>query len=179
MSDRARIVPDTKDWTWVLERPCPACGFDASVSRRAEVGALIRDNAAAWTALLRDRDEAWWRGRPRPGVWSPAEYACHVRDVYELFGERLDLMLREDDPVFANWDQDATAVASHYDAQSPAPVVAALAANATALAAAFDALAPAQWERRGGRSDGARFTVDSFGRYLLHDVVHHVADVTA
>ena len=22
------ITPDTKDWTWVMERPCPDCGFD-------------------------------------------------------------------------------------------------------------------------------------------------------
>ena len=22
------IVPDTKNWTWVLERPCPECGLD-------------------------------------------------------------------------------------------------------------------------------------------------------
>jgi hypothetical protein len=22
------ITPDTKDWTWVLERACPECGFD-------------------------------------------------------------------------------------------------------------------------------------------------------
>ena len=21
------IEPDTKDWTWVLDRPCPECGF--------------------------------------------------------------------------------------------------------------------------------------------------------
>ena len=21
------VPPDTKDWTWVLERPCPDCGF--------------------------------------------------------------------------------------------------------------------------------------------------------
>lgn len=24
------IVPDDKDWTWVLERPCPECGFDTA-----------------------------------------------------------------------------------------------------------------------------------------------------
>ena len=24
------ITPDTKDWTWVLERPCPECGFEAA-----------------------------------------------------------------------------------------------------------------------------------------------------
>jgi hypothetical protein len=172
------IVPDTKDWTWVLDRACPKCGFDTALPERTEVGALIRANAAAWTALLRDRDDGWWRSRPRPDVWSPLEYACHVRDVYELFGRRLAMMLREDDPRFPSWDQDATAVESAYGAQSPPDVVAGLAAHATALAAEFDALGPRQWERRGMRSDGARFTVDSFARYLLHDVVHHVADVT-
>ncbi len=30
------IVPDTKDWTWVLERTCPQCGFDTrTVTRQA------------------------------------------------------------------------------------------------------------------------------------------------
>jgi hypothetical protein len=24
--------PDDKNWTWVLERPCPACRFDAGVT---------------------------------------------------------------------------------------------------------------------------------------------------
>ena len=24
------IEPDTKDWTWVIARPCPECGFDPS-----------------------------------------------------------------------------------------------------------------------------------------------------
>ncbi|HEY5013683.1 MAG TPA: DinB family protein, partial [Acidimicrobiia bacterium] len=32
------ITPDTKDWTWVLERPCPECGFDASAFAREQVG---------------------------------------------------------------------------------------------------------------------------------------------
>ena len=34
-----------------------------------------------------------------------------------------------------------------------------------------------QWQRPGGRSDGARFTVGTLARYLLHDPVHHVWDV--
>ncbi|HEX6658909.1 MAG TPA: hypothetical protein VF065_12545 [Ilumatobacter sp.] len=24
------IVPDDKNWTWVLERPCPDCGLETS-----------------------------------------------------------------------------------------------------------------------------------------------------
>jgi len=46
------------------------------------------------------------------------------------------------------------------------------------MAAAFDAVRGAQWERTGVRSDGAFFTVDSFARYFLHDIEHHLWDVT-
>ena len=30
MGSSQAITPDTKDWTWVLERPCPECGFEAA-----------------------------------------------------------------------------------------------------------------------------------------------------
>ncbi len=33
------------------------------------------------------------------------------------------------------------------------------------------------WGRSGLRGDGSTFTVESFTRYLLHDVVHHLTDV--
>jgi hypothetical protein len=39
-------------------------------------------------------------------------------------------------------------------------------------------VAEEQWLRTGTRSDGARFTVESFARYLIHDPVHHLHDVT-
>jgi hypothetical protein len=41
------IAPDTKDWTWVLERACPECGFDARAFPREEAGRMVRANAAA------------------------------------------------------------------------------------------------------------------------------------
>lgn len=169
------IVPDTKDWTWVVTRPCPECGFDASAVGTDEIGRRLRENAAAWRPLLARPGAT---ERPDDATWSPLEYACHVRDVFRLYDERLALMLREDDPTFANWDQDATAVEDAYGTQDPATVVAELEAAGTALADAFDAVAPDQWSRTGNRSDGARFTVASFARYLLHDPVHHVWDVT-
>ena len=37
------IVPDDKDWTWVLERPCPECGFDAATV--PPVVAVVSDGA--------------------------------------------------------------------------------------------------------------------------------------
>ena len=170
------ITPDTKDWTWVLVRPCPECGLDTSTIEHDTVPAMIRANAASWQEVLR-RDDV--RERPQPEVWSPLEYGCHVRDVYQLFDERLRLMLAEDDPSFANWNQDDTAVASRYHEDDPAAVAVAIAAEADRLAADFDGLADDQWRRTGRRSDGAEFTVDTFARYLLHDVLHHAHDVGA
>ena len=176
-----RIVPDEKDWTWVLERPCPDCGFDARACDVASdvdgVGTLIRANAAAWVEVLGGDDGAV-RSRPTPDCWSSLEYGAHVRDVFVLFRERLASMLGSDDPLFVNWDQDATAVASRYDLQDPSAVAVELRAAAEELADAFDAVEGEQWRRPGRRSDGAVFTVESFARYLLHDPVHHLWDVT-
>jgi len=172
------IVPDSKDWTWVLERDCPECGFVAAAVGPEDVAPIVRANAERWVAVLAGEGVG---ERPRPDVWSPLEYACHVRDVYRLFDTRLHLMLEDDDARFANWDQDVTAVEERYGEQDPAVVVDDLVAAAEVLATSFDAVAAdptgALWERTGNRSDGKRFTVESFARYLVHDPVHHVWDV--
>lgn len=171
------IVPDTKNWTWVLERPCPECGLDTRAVAPTAVAAMLRENASEWDRLLGSDTEEALRRRPSEDRWSTLEYACHVRDVFRLFDERLGLMLTVDDASFANWDQDATAVTDRYGEQEPAIVGGELVTAASALADRFDAVAGEQWQRTGTRSDGSRFTVESFARYLIHDPVHHLWDV--
>jgi hypothetical protein len=168
--------PDGKDWTWVIQEQCPACGFDAPTVQRAEVPALTRRFAATIAEALGRPGAAT---RPKPAVWSPLEYGCHVRDVCVLFGQRLQLMLRQDDPLFANWDQDETALERRYWEQRPAAVAAELTAAADTVAAGFAAVRPDQWDRPGRRSNGSVFTVDTFARYFLHDLAHHAADIAA
>ncbi|MET1058539.1 MAG: DinB family protein [Nocardioides sp.] len=168
------IEPDTKDWTWVLREPCPDCGFDAAGVDVADLPALIRDTVPGFLAALADEDA---RVRPADNVWSPLEYACHVRDAHVLFDLRVRQLLNDEDPLFANWDQDATAVADDYAGQDPAAVGPALAAAAELVAATYDEISGDQWQRPGRRSDGAVFTADTLGRYHLHDVVHHLDDI--
>jgi hypothetical protein len=171
------IVPDDKDWTWVLERPCPECGFDARRVPPESVAARLRTNAAGWAHVLLQPDDVV-RRRPADDRWAPLEYACHVRDVCTLYRERLGLMLLEDDPLYPNLDQDVTAVEGRYFAQDPDVVSRQLHDAAAALADAFDGVEGGQWLRTGRRSDGARFSIAGFSRYLLHDPVHHLFDVT-
>ena len=167
------ITPDTKDWTWVLERTCPECGFDTQGFAVTAVPGMIMTNAAAWQRAL----EGDARTRPEPGKWSPLEYGCHVRDVLRLYAQRLELMLGQDDPLYPNWDQDATAVEQDYRGQDPSQVSDQLGAAAHRLADHFGAVSATGWSRPGRRSDGATFTVETFARYLVHDPVHHLHDV--
>ena len=170
------IVPDTKDWTWVLRRPCPECAFDTQSFDVQAVPEMIATNTAAWQEVLTGPGDA--RIRPAPDKWSAVEYGCHVRDVFRLYDQRLELMLSQDDPLFPNWDQDATAVADRYQDQDPAEVAAALSAAGQAIARRFAGVTGSQWQRTGRRSDGASFTVETFARYFIHDPVHHLYDVT-
>ena len=169
------IEPDTKDWTWVLERPCPECGFDAPGLARERVPDAIRDNATLWEVVLGTDDAAV---RPAPHLWSPLEYACHVRDVNRIFDERAHLMLAEDGPAFAAWDQDAAAVEQDYGSQDATKVAEEVVAAAEAVAATYESVPDDAWERTGTRSNGDEFTVDTLARYHLHDLVHHAHDVS-
>ena len=168
------ITPDTKSWTWVLERACPDCGFDAADLEPRDVADAVRKQASTWTRLL---EQPRVRDRPNDDRWSALEYGCHVRDVFRLFDLRLGRMLDEDEPTFANWDQDVTAVEDRYDEQDPAIVAAELRDAAEQFAERLGTVSGDQWLRAGVRSDGAVFSVESFALYLIHDPVHHVHDV--
>ncbi|MEW2018548.1 DinB family protein [Rhodococcus sp. NPDC076796] len=168
------IDPDTKNWTWVLERACPDCGFDSSAVDYDDIPDLIRADVERWEAVLRRDDVAL---RPDDSTWSALEYAAHVRDAHRIFRTRLALVLTEDDPEFANWDQDATALAENYNAQNPATVATELGDAARTLADDFAAVPPEDRHRTGRRSDGSNFSVESLAAYYIHDPIHHLWDV--
>ena len=199
------IEPDTKDWTWVIDKACPDCGWDPESVDREQFADELHENTRAWYPMLADADYAV---RPAPHVWSRLEYACHVRDVHRIFAERVQRMLDEDDPTFDNWDQDATAVEEEYGEQDAASVGVELVERAAEAAAIYSQVEGDQWARKGRRSavagaeedgadhgaedgaeeddagdgagddKGSEFTVETIGRYHLHDVIHHLWDIS-
>ena len=52
------IVPDTKNWTWVLDETCSDCGYDGPATEFREVPRLVRENAAAGALRLDEEDLA-------------------------------------------------------------------------------------------------------------------------
>ncbi|MCG7607199.1 methyltransferase type 12 [Mycolicibacterium sp. (ex Dasyatis americana)] len=169
------LEPDTKDWTWVLSRPCPECGFDPAAVHPREVAGLIRDDAERWVPRLNRPGVA---ARARADRWSILEYGCHVRDVHRIFEQRVQMMLTEDDPQFPNWDQDATAIADDYGSQDPGIVATELFDAAGVVANTYDQVPADAWSRRGLRSNGSEFTVATIAIYHVHDIVHHAYDIS-
>ncbi len=167
------IEPDTKDWTWVLERACAECGFDASNFPPHTIARHHRDGLPRWRRVLERTDV---RERPDESTWSALEYSAHVRDVYLLFAERTDMMLSQEDPLFPNWDQDRTAEEKNYAAEDPAAVSEQLTRAGERYAALLETVP--DWARVGRRSNGSRFTIGTLAQYGLHDVVHHLRDVS-
>jgi hypothetical protein len=175
-SDAVDPQPDTKDWTWVLTRRCDQCGLSVGEMQPEDFAQRAFVAAEEWVQILRSSPAV--TARPQPDVWSPLEYGAHVRDVYRLFDGRLVQMLNEDTPTFANWNQDETAIKERYGEQDPEIVADELEAAAQVFVARIQALRPEQYSLRGMRSDGAVFTVATFIQYFLHDVIHHLWDVT-
>ncbi len=185
------IVPDVKNWTWVVDTVCPECGFDAPGTPFAAIPALTRESARALAAAAVVPGAAV---RPDDATWSALEYAAHARDVCRIFAYRTAVAARiepgppppfsgpatvtaEGIPGFPGWDQDATAEADRYGDQDPAAVAADLSAAAGAMADLLAAIPGSALALRARRDDGSTFTVASLARYFLHDLVHHVADV--
>ncbi len=176
--DPGPSTPDGSDWTWVLTRPCPDCGFDPDDIRGAGVPTILRDAAGRFVAVLERSDVAV---RPAAGVWSPLEYACHVCDVCDVMRGRLEQILAGEGRLvrFADWDQDEAAIAGAYWRAEPADVVGRVVTAFEAAAQAYSGPTGEQWSWPAERSNGSPFTAETLARYFLHDLLHHLWDVSA
>lgn len=117
--------------------------------------------------------------RPAPEVWSPLEYACHVRDVLRINLGRVALGLVVDTPSFEPMDRDARPARYRYDAQLPDVVAREVLDAADALALVYDALSDEQLERTVTYNWPQRFerTLRWVGQHTVHELVHHRMDL--
>lgn len=166
---------DTKDWTWVTTTRCPDCGFNPSDITTDNLPHHITGSVTTWPTLLQRPNAAH---RPNAHTWSTLEYAGHLNDVFDVMDKRLTLILTTDHPTFPNWDQDEAATTGAYHLNNPVTLASALTTKADHAAARYAQLSASQHARTGQRSDGAEFTATTLGLYLLHELVHHLWDVT-
>lgn len=119
------------------------------------------------------------RSQPIAETWSGLEYACHVRDVFRVQRERVQLALAEDRPVFASMRREERVVEERYNEQHPAKVARQITDAAESLAATLESLGDDGWQRTGIYNWPTKRvrTVEWIGRHTIHEGEHHLKDI--
>jgi S-DNA-T family DNA segregation ATPase FtsK/SpoIIIE len=157
---------------------CDECGYRYDTLPREELSTNIRALGPRYTALLATPVEAL-RVHKIDGVWSPLEYACHMRDVLRAQRERVQLALAEDQPTFASMRREERVTEERYNEQSPELVAEELSGAAHVLADELDSLDSDGWQRTGiyNWPNTSPRTIDWIARHTIHEGVHHIMDI--
>lgn len=163
---------------------CDECGFDYDAAVVTEAAESLRSFGRRYRAPLTrglpgEDLLALLRTRSEPDVWSPLEYACHMRDVLVVQRGRLARVLAEEHPTlerFGMWDwpeQDS------YNDQDPAVVLDELTDAADAMAAAVEAVPVDGWSRTAvyGYPRPTDRTLAWLVTHSVHEGHHHLLDV--
>jgi hypothetical protein len=168
-------------WQWARAQTdrCPQCGHHPAAMEQAALGTQLVESVDAWREFLTGAEESHLRTIPAPGIFSPVQYGAHVRDILRVYGDRIVIMLEENDPVFPQFNPEER-VWDSYSRLGRVELANDLEAQARRLATILDGLEPAQWSltmTRDGGTDGVyTFTVAGLASYAVHEAHHHLLD---
>ena len=157
---------------------CDECGFEYDLDLAAGAGTAIADGAGELAAILTD-DGADLRARRDANIWSPLEYACHVRDVLMVQRERVLAARRMDRPSFDPMGRDERVEHDGYAEQDPLAVARQLTDAAHLFANDLSRLGPTDWERTVMYNYPATFerSLRWVAVHTVHELHHHLLDV--
>lgn len=157
---------------------CADCGFIYHLGQSAWVARSIRERVAEVVAILRDHDVDA-KSRRRPGVWSPLEYGCHLRDMLLVQRERVLAARRTNRPDCAPMGRDERVAHDGYAEQEPEDVARQLADAAQLFANVLARLAPEDWDRKVvyNYPETLERSLRWVAVHTMHEAQHHLLDI--
>ncbi len=138
---------------------------------------LIEALPARYRSALAGMAREALRRPPAPGVWSPIEYVCHVRDVFVTHLIRLYRARTEDDPALEPMFNDLRAGRLRYAERAAPATLDELEAAVMGLLEETERFRPEDWSRLVHRLQGERRTARWLLRNAAHEGVHHLSDL--
>ncbi|HEX6422911.1 MAG TPA: DinB family protein [Acidimicrobiales bacterium] len=157
---------------------CDECGFAYDLDAATSAGAAVAEGAATIAGLMND-DGIDLRRRRHARVWSPLEYACHVRDVLLVQRERVLAARRRERPSFEPMGRDERVEHDGYETQDPHDVARQVVDAAQMFANVLSRLGPDDWERTVVYSyptENER-SLRWVAVHTVHEVRHHLLDI--
>jgi len=157
---------------------CDECGFEYDLDLAPSAGRMIVERVVELCGLIGNGSVDVSRRRD-PAVWSPLEYACHVRDVLLVQRERVLAARRFERPSFDPMGRDERVQHDGYADQHPADVVRQLTDAASLFANVLSRLGPTDWDRTVMYNYPSRFerSLRWVAVHTIHEVQHHLLDV--
>ncbi|MCW2697198.1 MAG: uncharacterized protein JWR62_2283 [Modestobacter sp.] len=155
---------------------CAACPFSFPDHDAERAAAVVAGIPADARAIFAELDDAAVR-RSRDGVWSAAEYLCHLRDVYATSTIRLHRARTEDDPAVEPMLNDLRARRFGYRDAAVEPALDQLQAHVTGFLAEIARVRPGAWGRPVHRLPHEHRTALWLVRQAAHEGVHHLRDI--
>ena len=157
---------------------CDECGFAYELDGATRAGAAIVEGAAAVAGLV-GTEGTDVRARRHELVWSPLEYACHVRDVLLVQRERVLAARRRERPSFEPMGRDERVEHDGYSAQDPRDVARHVVDAAQMFANVLARLGPDDWQRTvvyNYPTEQER-SLRWVAVHTVHEVQHHLLDI--
>jgi len=157
---------------------CDECGFEHALADAQEVGPAIVDGIAEIAGVVQAGGPNV-RSRREPDVWSPVEYAAHLRDVLLVQRERVLAARRVDRPTFDPMGRDERVGHDGYAEQDPQDVARQLTDAAAMFANDLARMAPADWDRTVMYNYPKTWerSLRWVAVHTLHEVRHHRLDI--
>lgn len=134
----------------------------------------LRRQAAEIRRLTRDLDETQLATPTVAGKWSLKELVCHFRRMEEVFGDRFNRMLTEDNPVVVSYSPDGDQDFIKLTQQPTETVLEQYLCEREALCRRLEGLSPSDWHRKGRHPEFEHFDVHFQVEYMAHHEAHHI-----
>jgi hypothetical protein len=158
---------------------CEECGFEYDEAGAGQSGRNIVALVERLVPLLLD-PSGDLVSRREPEVWSPLEYACHIRDVLLVQRERVLMARRVDRPTLEPMGREERVDHDGYREQDAADVARQVIDAGRLFAGVLARLGPADWDRcvvYNYPSPSER-SLRWVAVHTVHEVRHHLQDIT-
>lgn len=157
---------------------CPGCGFSYDLRRATAAGDDIRARVGEIAAILHDNDIDV-RARPRPEVWSPLEYACHLRDVLLVQRERVLAARRTSGAACTPMGREERAEHDGYNEQNPDDVARQITDAAILFRNILTRLSGDDWDRTViyNYPETRERSLRWVAVHTAHELQHHLLDI--
>ena len=170
--------PDCGSWPGRSRRFVPVFNADnAEPTDPMDVLALLAANAADLERLTGDLTEEVCARRPSPDAWSIREHIAHFYDAQETLDDRIDRMLRDDDPDLTVLSMFELAAQEGLHPPTAAETLAAFMRKRATCVARLEALPLRDLWRTGRHAEFGRITVLRQANYMACHEQTHLPDI--